>query len=223
MQNKADKKQRKASTAQIEHGLSADKIKPFICKCLAQKQAVQPTNHKESDKLNERTYDTRLQSIKEALKSWVKAEYKPKYFITIRLPINQESRRLDYSFKHLKKIMITFERLLLKRHWNKKHLRFVSIAEQGTSDTYHFHLLLNSKDYTIDVLENVWENVKKTLSLSDYCIDIKPIDECTDETVLSYCAKEIEVYYYNKMNSDKIMFSEDLLNLPYKNTYPRES
>ena len=69
------------------------------------------------------------EDIKRELHNWIEGVYRPTHFLTIQLPENQKSESLSHFTSHLRSIMIEFERYLLKRHWNKKHLPFICFAE----------------------------------------------------------------------------------------------
>lgn len=153
--------------------------------------------------------------VKEELTKWINNTYKPNYLMTIQLPENLKSNNIDYSTNHLQKIMQCFERNLLKRHWNKKHLPFIAFAENGISKDWHFHLLLNSQDFTdieldIAVLKTILE-----LDLSTYCIRLDKIEDGIAK-VESYTLKEIKIKDFSKFDSSKIITSHNLFDISVK-------
>lgn len=89
------------------------------------------------------------------------------------------------------------------------------LAKKGVSEEWHFHLLLNSQDFTdieldIAVLKTIWE-----LNLLTYCIQLDKIEDGVAK-VKCYTIKEIKVTDYNHFDSDRIILSHDLFNLDVK-------
>lgn len=59
-------------------------------------------------------------------------------------------------------------------------------------------------------------NMKPPNKLPAYCVDLKPIENQPD-TVIAYCIKEMKIYANNSFDSDRIILSHDLFQLPHKN------
>lgn len=110
--------------------------------------------------------------------------------------------------------MVSFEKSLMN-NWNRHHLPFIAFAELGLSRKWHFHLLLNQENFTDEQLENAILKTNKREKLPAYCLKLEKIDNARQ--VEGYCTKEIKIKEYNKFDSDRIIFSHDLFNLPYKN------
>ena len=153
--------------------------------------------------------------IKRELHNWIEGVYRPTHFLTIQLPENQKSESLSHSTSHLRSIMIEFERYLLKRHWNKKHLPFICFAEKGSSQEWHFHILLNQREFTYQQLLNAVYDVNIRLSLPGYCLELVPIINDVIR-VEGYATKEIHITDFGSYDSDRILLSHDLFYLPYK-------
>jgi hypothetical protein len=159
-------------------------------------------------------YKNRLNTddIKKILNQWIGKEYKPTHLFTVQLPENWKSNNADNSRSHLRMIMKIFEKSLLGKHWSKHHLPFIAFAENGTSDDWHYHILLNQSKFTEQELKNATLKTTIKLELPFYCLRIDRIDENV-LTVNSYCTKEIKIYWNDKFDSDRIIFSECLFGL----------
>lgn len=150
------------------------------------------------------------------LHKWINGTYQPTHFLTVRLPENHRSKHIHHTITHLKEIMCVFERALLKRHWNKNHLPFIAFAENDMLDGWHFHILLNKREFTEQELLNAIFTTSIQKSLSGYCLDLLPI---IDNVIYveSYSTKQIKIDEYGHSDSDRITLSHDLFHLPYKN------
>ena len=100
----------------------------------------------------------------------------------------------------------------LMNNWNRHHLRFITFAENGISDDWHFHILFNQGKFTAQKLQNAILKATIRENLSFYCLKLDKIDE-NMLTVDSYCTKEIKIYWDGKFDSDRIIFSECLFGL----------
>ena len=92
--------------------------------------------------------------VKSILNNWITGIYQPTHFLTIRLPENWSNTDEFKSNSHLRMIMKIFERSLVGKHWNKHHLPFIVFSENGTSDDWHYHILLNQGKFTEQELQN---------------------------------------------------------------------
>ena len=155
------------------------------------------------------TEKLKIASIKFALE-----RYDPTYFLTLQLPENLKTENVRMSKKHLRVIMKSFEKKLLGRHWNKRHLKFICFAEHGTSDKLHYHILFNHMHYSEQELYDAINKVIYMQKLPYYCINLKKID-VTTENVVSYCVKEIG--FTNDWDAENIITSHDLFDVEYKN------
>ena len=154
-------------------------------------------------------------SVKDELTKWIDNTYNPKYLMTVQLPDNWKNKSLDNSITHLKMIMRDFERCLLKRHWNKKHIPFIAFAEKGVSEEWHFHLLFNGGEFTYQELKIATYNIIFKQKLPTYSLQIDEIKDGVAK-VECYTIKEIKVTDYNHFDSDRIILSHDLFNLDIK-------
>ena len=148
---------------------------------------------------------------KKILNEWIGREYQPTHFLTLQLPENKKSADLMTSIRHLKNIMKAFEKSLMN-NWNRHHLRFITFAENGISDDWHFHILFNQGKFTEQKLQNAILKVTIRERLPFYSLKLDKIDE-NMLTVDSYCTKEIKIYWDGKFDSVRIIFSECLFGL----------
>ena len=156
-----------------------------------------------------------MTNLKSELKKWIDNTYSPKYLMTIQLPDNLKSENLEHSITHLKNIMKDFERLLLHRHWNKKHIPFIAFAEKGVSEDWHFHLLFNGGNFTYLELKTAIQNIILKQRLPKYCLQIDEIKDGIAK-VEYYTIKEIRVEDYKHFDSDRMILSHDLFNIDIK-------
>ncbi|MBD5405912.1 hypothetical protein HDR59_05185 [bacterium] len=156
-----------------------------------------------------------MTNLKSELKKWIDNTYSPKYLMTIQLPDNLKSENLEHSITHLKNIMKDFERLLLHRHWNKKHIPFIAFAEKGVSEDWHFHLLFNGGNFTYLELETAIQNIISKQRLPKYCLQIDEIKNDIAK-VEYYTIKEIKITNYKHFDSDRMILSHDLFNIDVK-------
>lgn len=154
-------------------------------------------------------------SVKDELNKWIEKTYSPKYLMTVQLPDNWKSKNLEHSIIHLKSIMRDFERFLLHRHWNKKHLPFIAFAENGISKDWHFHLLLNGDNFSYTDLKIAIYRIILKQKLPTYCLQIDKIENGIAK-VESYTLKEIKITDFSKFDSDRMILSQDLFNIEKK-------
>ena len=154
--------------------------------------------------------------IKRELHKWIEGVYRPTHFLTVQLPEKHKSKSLDNSITHLRNIMIKFERYLLGRHWNRKHLPFIGFAERGLSQEWHFHLLFNHREFTDQELLNAVFDANIRRDLPGYCLELLPIIDDVIR-VERYVTKELYIKDFGQFDSDRIILSHDLFHLPYKN------
>ncbi|MBR1606021.1 MAG: hypothetical protein IJ660_07965, partial [Alphaproteobacteria bacterium] len=130
--------------------------------------------------------------IKRELHKWIEGVYRPTHFLTVQLPEKHKSKSLDNSITHLRNIMIKFERYLLGRHWNRKHLPFIGFAERGLSQEWHFHLLFNHREVTDQELLNAVFDANIRRDLPGYCLELLPIIDDVIR-VEGYVTKELYI------------------------------
>lgn len=150
------------------------------------------------------------------MNNWITGIYQPTHFLTIRLPENWSNANEFSSNSRLRMIMKIFERSLLGKHWNKHHLLFIVFTENGTSDNWHYHILLNQGKFAEQELQNAILKTNIKLGLPGYCLKLNLIKKHLDE-VEKYCTKEMKVYFDDRFDSDRIILSHDLFYLPYNN------
>lgn len=160
-------------------------------------------------------------NIKTELIKWTKQIYNPNYFLTIQLPENIKNSNLLNSISHLRNIMLDFERTLLGRRWNKKHLPFIAFAELGATQCWHFHLFFNSGKFEKEKLDIAILKATIKNRLPKYSLQLEKIeDSIASQKVHSYAVKEIKVLYSNKIDSDRIILSHALFNINTRQTTP---
>ena len=190
--------------------ISTNLIKKYLIKCLQYSMSVVYKLHSILNPKSE------LPTVKKDMQDWILKKYQPTYFLSIRLPENWASENLSKSLKYLQLIMKTFEKKLLGRHWNKHHIPFIAFAEKGAGFEWHYHILFNHDKFTEQDLQSAILSTTNILKLPAYCLDLKPIESQPD-TVIAYCLKEMKIYNNNSFDSDRIILSHDLFQLPHKN------
>lgn len=157
--------------------------------------------------------------------NFINTVYNPTHFLTVRLPQHWENTNLNHAIGRLRLIMKVFERSLIKNHWNRHHIPFIATSETGNGIYWHFHILFNQDKYTDEMLQNAIKKIIKSIrGMSDYCLKLQHIKEDNIKTFVNavndtdfYCLKEIKVNRYGKFDGERIIFSDDLFNLPYQN------
>ncbi len=177
---------------------------------LSQSKLNKTTNPKEK-----KTQHSKSEFTKQELHKWLNNTYQPTHFLTVQLPENWKTNNENNTKSHLRMIMKIFEKNLLGQHWNKKHLPFIAFAELGESEEWHYHILFNQKQFAEDDLQTAISQTVKKLKLSDYCLQLNQIEENL-ENAENYCLKELKVYFYGHFDSDRIILSAELFQLPYK-------
>ena len=171
--------------------------------------------YKTTESYGQKTRDMKNNDIKLELNRWITGFYSPTHFLTIQLPENYKSCNSHNSKTHLRMIMKIFEKSLVGRHWNKKHLPFICVAENGTDIDWHYHILFNQGKFTGQELLNAQFKTNIILKLPSYCLELKPIEDFLN-IIEAYCTKEIKVFLQKFIDSDRIILSHDLFYLPYK-------
>ena len=146
------------------------------------------------------------------LYSWL-YDINPQFFLSIQLPKYLRSTDLLKSNKNLKKIMLKFEQLSLKRHWNKKHIPFIAFAEHGKSKTWHYHIYIYNCPFNFLKIQSIINDVSKELNLPHEVLDIEPI---LTTGVYPYTSKEFKSDINYHIDSDRIITSEFLFNISPK-------
>jgi len=154
-------------------------------------------------------------AIKQDITKWI-FEQNPSHFLSIQFPMNYRSEKYDVSLDLLRRMMSRFEYHLLKsRYWNKKHIPFIAIAEKGHSINWHFHILIDLKQYDWNYINEVIEKTTSDLKMSNEIIHIRDFTKIGE----TYSTKEI--YINNqKVQTDRIIPSNVLFNIPVKNKTP---
>ncbi len=154
--------------------------------------------------------------LRRKLNNWIDGTYNPTHFLTLQLPNNLRRANKMNSITHLRRIMLEFERALLGRHWNKKHLPFICFEEKCILQGWHFHILLNQREFTTQQLQNAIISVNDKFKLSSYCLDLLPISFNDTQNVEEYSEKQITIKELGQFDSDRVILSHDLFYLPYK-------
>lgn len=146
---------------------------------------------------------------KQDISKWIFKQY-PSHFLSIQFPMNYRNEKYDVSLDLLRRMMSRFEYHLLKsRYWNKKHIPFIAIAEKGHSINWHFHILIDLKQYDWDYINEVIEKTTSDLKMSNEIIHIREFTKIGE----TYSTKEI--YINNqKVQTDRLIPSNVLFNIP---------
>ena len=159
--------------------------------------------------------------VKTLYYQWIKETFKPNYFLTLQLPEHWKTANEFNSMSKVRLIMKTFEKKLLKSHWNKHHLPFIVFSEKGGSRKWHYHILLNDGGFDYYTLHDAIEKTRHAFKFSYYNLKLLKIKKIKKEqtspqkTVCDYCTKEINVNNKGFFNGDRVTFSSDLFYLPY--------
>ena len=167
-------------------------------------------------RLNKTRYSSLNDYIKHELNNWIDGTYNPTHFLSIQLPDSLRNANKTNSITHLRNIMLEFERTLLGRHWNKKHIPFICFEEQCILQGWHFHILLNQQGFTEQQLHDAINTLNTKLKLPSYCLDLRPINKGQIQNVEEYGEKQINIEEFGQFDSDRIILSHDLFYLPYK-------
>ena len=156
-----------------------------------------------------------LKKHKQEIIDWI-FSIQPTHLITVQLPEHIKTHDAYKSREHLRRIMASFENKLLGRHWNKKHLFFIAISELGMSDQWHYHILFNQGNFTIEELDAARFLTLSAQRLPNYSFDLRSLEEHPYYATV-YCNKEIHIKDFGKFDSSRIIPSNDLFDIPYKN------
>lgn len=137
------------------------------------------------------------------------------HFITVRLPIAASTDNFEKATPKFHKIMRHFEKSLVGRHWNRNPVHFVGTAELGKNKIWHLHLLLWAQKYTDEKIVAAVANVTQKLELTDRTINVQAINR-TPHILNGYITKEITADNLGHFNTDRLIFSEMLFNLPHQ-------
>lgn len=117
--------------------------------------------------------------------------------------------------------MLNFERLSLKRHWNHNHIPFIAFSEQGKSSHWHYHIYIYNCPFNFLQIQSIIHDLLTKLNLPHETLHIEPI---LTNDVYSYTSKEFKANINYHFDSDRIITSEILFNIPYKSiTHIKES
>ena len=158
-------------------------------------------------------------ALKQELNNWIDGIYNPTHFLTLQLPDNLRRANKMNSITHLRRIMLEFERALLGRHWNKKHLPFICFEEKCVLYGWHFHILLNQREFTVQQLQAAIISVSDKFNFPTYCLDLRPISFNDTQNVAGYSEKQIVIKELGRFDSDRIILSHNLFYLPYKDPH----
>lgn len=151
---------------------------------------------------------------KSILQSWFN-NINPQYFLSVQFPKYLRSTDLMKSNQKLRKIMFNLEKLLLGRHWNRKHIPFVAVAEHGKSVHWHYHIYVYDCPFTPFEMQQKVHNLLEKLGLPQETLDIKPI---LTSGVYSYTSKEFITDVNYHFDSNRIITSEILFDLQRKSS-----
>ena len=156
-----------------------------------------------------------LKKHKQEIIDWI-FSIQPTHLITIQLPEHIKTHDTYKSLQHLRRIMASFENKLLGRHWNKKHLHFRGAAELGTSNQWHYHILFNQGNFTIEELEAARFLTLSAQRLPNYSFNLMPLEEHPYYATV-YCTKELHVKDFGMFDSSRIIVSNELFDIKDKN------
>lgn len=157
------------------------------------------------------------QHTQTVLQQWF-SNINPQYFLTIQFPIHQRNTDIVKSNKKLHRVMLDFEKLLLGKHWYRKHIPFIVMAEHGKySVNWHYHVLIYDCPFDLFKMQDVTQSVLIKLGLPHETLHIESVN---DDGVNSYTSKEIIADINYHFDSDRIITSEILFNLQHKSSKP---
>ncbi|MBE6448101.1 MAG: hypothetical protein E7018_02250 [Alphaproteobacteria bacterium] len=156
-----------------------------------------------------------LKKHKQEIIDWI-FSIQPTHLITIQLPEHIKTHDTYKSLQHLRRIMASFENKLLGRHWNKKHLHFRGAAELGTSNQWHYHILFNQGNFTIEELETARFLTLSAQRLPNYSFNLMPLEEHPYYATV-YCTKELHIKDFGMFDSSRIIVSNELFDIKDKN------
>lgn len=165
--------------------------------------------------MNTYTYysPTKTKQIQNELQDWLNNQIFS-HFLTIRLPIGAYTENFERAKPIFHKILRHFEKSLVGRHWNRSPVNFIGTAELGKNKIWHLHLLLWAQKYTNEEIHAAVESVAQKLKLTNRALKLQEID-LTPSALNSYVTKEITADNLGHFNTDRLIFSETLFNLPY--------
>lgn len=149
--------------------------------------------------------------IKNSIIDWV-ASFNHTHFLTLQLPNSMKTDDSDTSNHHLRKIMAEFQRQLLGKHWNKKHLSFMAFAEKGKSEGWHYHIVFDGSNFTTEELQVALNKAAISRKLSPSIFYLETINHNKNK-LYSYCTKEMKIKNNYNFNCDNIILSGDLFNI----------
>lgn len=149
--------------------------------------------------------------VKNSIIDWI-ASFNHTHFLTLQLPNNIKTANYEASKYHLRNIMAEFQRQLLGKHWNKKHLLFMAFAEKGKSEGWHYHILFDAGKFKTEELKKALNKATKSRNLSPNIFYLEEIDQNKNK-LYSYCTKEIKIKNNDNFNCDNIILSGDLFNI----------
>jgi hypothetical protein len=153
-------------------------------------------------------------NIQKDLKDWL-GDYNFSYFLTIKLPLNMRTDDLFIATMTLRRIMKTFEKVLIGSHWHRRPLHFISFAEQHKSEEWHFHILFKKTEIPLDKIQTAIIKTHTNMSLDNCSLLLDPIDH-TPDRVNSYCIKDIKADAKYHVDTDRLIPSHVLFDLPVK-------
>ena len=172
-----------------------------------------------SNTISINTKPIKKQLTKETLHTQNTLEYwfntcNPQYFLTVQFPIHKRTTDITKSNKKLHKVMLKFEKLILGKHWYRKHIPFFVIGEHGKySLNWHYHVLIYDCPFDFFQVQQVFQKVSFQLHLPQEVLMVKQV---YSNGVNSYSSKEFTTDINYHFDSDRIITSEILFNLPYK-------
>ena len=84
------------------------------------------------------------------------------------------------------------------------------------SDQWHYHILFNQGNFTIEELDAARFLTLSAQRLPNYSFNLMPLEEHPYYATV-YCNKEIHIKDFGKFDSSRIIPSNDLFDIPYKN------
>lgn len=150
---------------------------------------------------------------KNTMEYWF-STYNPQYFLTVQFPIHKRTTNINTSNKRLHKIMLKFEKLILGKHWYRKHIPFIVIAEHGkTSSNWHYHVLIYDCNFDFFQVQYAFQQVSFQLHLPH---EVLLVEQVYSNGVNGYTSKEFKSDFNYHFDTDRIITSEILFDLPRK-------
>lgn len=155
------------------------------------------------------------QTERETVIEWI-VKHAADYLLSMQLPAETKTRRLETFMRTMKLICRDLERELLGKHWIRKPYLFDGFCERGRDKTWHVHILLACPDRTPEQLKIALDRVgekyrqrRRTSKAPD--IDVKQTYDLY--WVADYCVKQLGLDRLAHIRSEQYFRAETLFDI----------